>query len=269
MGGANVLHRTRKSTSMDPSFRQIYRNHFINYDNTDYVAVDQIGPMLIITHDAFNANVQPLVNWKNQKGIPTTLVNVSTIGNNATAIKNYINTQYQSPAGLAYVLLVGDAAQVATPSGTTDPTYALLVGTDHYPELFVGRLSAENAGQVDLQVTKFVEYEKLPQAGAAWYHQGTGIASSQGAGQGHYGEADYVHMGYIRNDLLAYGYTLVDEIYEPSATQAMITNALNNGRGIVDYCGHGSSTSWGTTGFSNTQVNALANDNMLPNLPAP
>jgi len=48
----------------------------------------------------------------------------------------------------------------------------------------------------------------------------------------------------------------------------MITNYLNDGRSMINYCGHGSTTSWGTTGFSNTQVNALANENMLPSLPA-
>ena len=40
--------------------------------------------------------------------------------------------------------------------------------------------------------------------------------------------------------------------------------ALNVGRGIINYCGHGSSSSWGTTGFSITDVDALINDNMLP-----
>ena len=32
----------------------------------------------------------------------------------------------------------------------------------------------------------------------------------------------------------------------------------------MNYCGHGSQTSWGSTGFSNTHVNALTNDGLLP-----
>ncbi len=44
----------------------------------------------------------------------------------------------------------------------------------------------------------------------------------------------------------------------------MVTSALNAGRGIINYTGHGSQTSWGSTGFSNTHVNALTNHNMLP-----
>ncbi|RJP75245.1 MAG: T9SS C-terminal target domain-containing protein, partial [Candidatus Zixiibacteriota bacterium] len=265
-GGPNVLHRAHALEAMDPTFRQLYRRHFLNFDETDYTLVDDLGPMLVIAYDGFLGNIQPFVEWKNQKGIPTTLVPVSSIGNNSTAIKNYITSHYQTNQ-TAFVLLVGDHAQVTSwmiGSYGCDPVYAQLTGSDHYPELFIGRFSATDGAQVDLQVTKAIEYEKMPQAGADWYHKGTGIASSQGAGIGHYGESDWVHMNYIRDDLMHYTYTLVDQIYDPSATSAMVSNAMNNGRSIVNYCGHGSNTSWGTTGFNNTAVNNLTNDNMLP-----
>jgi hypothetical protein len=71
-------------------------------------------------------------------------------------------------------------------------------------------------------------------------------------------------MGYIRDDLLGYGYTEVDEIYDPYANSAMVAAALDEGRGIVNYCGHGSTTSWGSSGFSNGDVNNLTNNGMLP-----
>ena len=58
--------------------------------------------------------------------------------------------------------------------------------------------------------------------------------------------------------------TSVDEIYDPGATAAQVAAAVNAGRGFVNYCGHGSETSWSTTGFSVSDVNALTNDNMLP-----
>jgi hypothetical protein len=266
-GGENVLTRNHPLEKMTPEFRQIYQRHFLNFDPQDYVLVDDVGPMLIITADQFRTAVQPLADWKLQKGIPTSLVNVSTIGNNSTAIKNYITTQYNSPSGLAYVLLVGDHAQVTSwmiGSAGCDPVYGQVAGTDHYLEVFIGRLSAENTAQVDNQITKFLEYEKLPQGAAAWYAKGLGIASNQGTGIGHFGENDSTHMNLIRADLLHYGFTQVDKVYDNWGTQAMITNYLNDGRSMINYCGHGSTTSWGTTGFSNTQVNALANDNKLP-----
>lgn len=263
IGGENVFVREDSPSKLDREFQTIYKRRFINFDDERYTPVEEDGSMLIICHADFMDEMEPFVDWKNQKGLATTIVNVSQIGNNATAIKNYIRDVYNT-SDLKYVLLVGDAAQVATPSGSTDPTYAQLVGTDHYPEIFVGRFSAEQASHVITQVERSVEYEKLPQAGADWYHKGAGVASDQGAGQGHYGEADWEHMDLIRADLLRYTYTEVDRIYDPWATQADISNALNEGRSTINYCGHGSTTSWSTTGFSNTSVNNLVNDNKLP-----
>jgi hypothetical protein len=227
--------------------------------------------MLIITYDSFWSEMLPFVEWKNMKGIPTEMINVSIIGNDANNIKNYIETYYNTN-GLTFVLLVGDAAQVTTIEnyygnplyewGASDPSYSYILGNDHYPDLFVGRFSAQNVGQVETQVERSIEYEKYPQIGADWYHKGTGIASDQGPGDD--GEFDDEHMDNIRDDLLAYTYTLVDRIYDPWGTSSQVSNAVNNGRSIINYCGHGGPTSWSTTGFDNYDVNALINDNMLP-----
>ncbi len=260
----NAIDRAAPPAKVVHDFVQIYSEQFLNFGQGRYTPVGEVGTMLIITHDAFRPNLDPLVQWKLQAGIPVTVVDVSTIGNNSTAIKNYIAAQY-TPDGLAYVLLVGDAAQVATPSaagGSSDPTYACIAGGDRYPELFIGRFSAENPAHVDTQVQRTVEYEKNPMAGAEWYRKGTGIASNQGPGDD--GEYDNQHQDVIRGKLLNYGYSLVDQIYDPTGTASMVATALNNGRSIVNYTGHGSTTSWSSTGFSNTHVAALQNDWMLP-----
>ncbi len=260
----NVIQRSGPPEKVVPEFGEIYRHRFLNYGMDRYTPVPEQGEMLIITHDAFHSAMQPLVDWKVQSGMPTTIVDISTIGNTSTAIKSYIQTTYNQ-GGLAFVLLVGDAAQIATPSaagGASDPTYSLLAGSDRYPEILVGRFSAETVAQVQTQVQRTIGYEQTPAAGAAWYQKGTGIASNQGPGDD--GEYDYQHMNVIRGKLLAYGYALVDQIYDPSATAAMVSTALNSGRSIVNYTGHGSMTAWSTTGFSNSNVTALQNDWMLP-----
>ena len=268
-GRVNVLHRQRPLTTVDPAFAALYQRHFLNYgldETTRYSPVLEDGEMLIITADSFRTAMQPFVGWKIQKGIKTTMVNVSTVGNTSTFIRNYIQNFFTSTGGnLAYVLLVGDAAQVATPmspDSAADATYAKVAGGDNYPDIFVGRFSAQLIAQVNTQVERSVEYERDATA-AAWYARATGIASNQGPGHNG-GEYDYQHMNLIRTDLLAYGYTPVDQIYDPGATALQVSTSLNAGRGIVNYTGHGSSTSWGTTGFSNTNVAALTNDNLLP-----
>jgi hypothetical protein len=265
-GRTNVLER-RPGRPINDEFGKIYRQHFLNGGDVSrlrYSTVGEAGGMLVICYDSFMTSMEPFVAWKNQMGIPCEMVSVTAAGSTATNIKSYIQDYYDTH-DLAFVLLVGDAAQVPTLSaagGASDPSYSLVAGSDSYPDIFVGRFSAENTAQVETQVLRSVEYEKLPQAGADWYHKGTGIASDQGTGDD--GEYDYEHIENIRIDLLGFTYTEVDQIYDPTGTASMVSNALNQGRSIIDYCGHGSAISWGSTGFSNTNVNALVNDNMLP-----
>ncbi len=262
-GQVNVLERTHALDRMDPAFAQIYGRRFLNYQALQqrYTHVLEEGSLLIITHDSYLANITPLYQWKLQKGLKTKLVTVSQTGSTAAQIRSYIQNEFNT-TDLAYVLLVGDSQHIPVLSGGSDPLYALVAGGDSYPDIFVGRFSAETTAHVDTQVQRTIHYERDIVASEAWPQMGCGIASNQGPG--HFGEYDYEHMNYIRDDLLAYGYTAVDQIYDPTATAQMVANALNAGRGIVNYCGHGSDTSWGTTGFSNSHVNALTNYNMLP-----
>ncbi|MDZ4182516.1 MAG: C25 family cysteine peptidase, partial [Candidatus Cloacimonadaceae bacterium] len=43
-----------------------------------------------------------------------------------------------------------------------------------------------------------------------------------------------------------------------------VSTAINNGRGFVNYCGHGNDTTWATSMFNNTNVNALSNGVFTP-----
>ena len=51
---------------------------------------------------------------------------------------------------------------------------------------------------------------------------------------------------------------------QPSATKAMVKAGLEEGRRFVNYVGHGSSSSWSTTGFSTSDVHNLDNAGVLP-----
>lgn len=260
----NVLARTTPLTTVDPQFANLYRNHFVNGGaSLRYTPVEEDGGMLIIAYDAFASYMEPLVAWKNQKGIPTRLVNLSTIGSTYTQIAAYILNAYQTEH-IAYVLLVGDGEQMPKYGSDSDPVYALVAGSDSYPDLFVGRFSAETPAHVQTQVARTIAYERDTPAGigSQWAQQALGVASNQGPG--HFGEYDYQHIDNIRADLLGYGYSAVDQVYDPTGTAAMVATSLNAGRGFINYCGHGSQTSWGSTGFSNTHVNALTNQGMLP-----
>ena len=250
------------------AFEQLYCAHFINHSSAArYEPLTETGEMLIICHDPWLANVEPLAAHKRSIGIPTTVVPVSEAGATPAAIKAYIQTVYNT-SNLAFVLLVGDADEIPPPTaseGPSDPSYSKLAGDDDYPDIMIGRFSAESAGDVDTQVWRTIWYEENQATTQDWFWKGTGIGSIAGEGQGDEGQSDWVHIDEIRDWLMESDYTHVDQIYDTTgATAAMVTAALNEGRGIVNYCGHGDEFSWSTTHFDIDDVNALVNDNKLP-----
>jgi gingipain R len=267
-GKFNVLDGDREIKG-GRGWSSVYGAHFLNYDRENFSRYDPIneaGSMLVICHDEWLANMAPFVSHKQAHGIPTTIVGVSTIGNNTTAIGDYIQSVYDT-TDLAYVLLVGDAAQVATPQasgGASDPSYTKLAGSDDYPEIIIGRFSANSADEVDTQVERTIAYETQPATVQDWFWKGAGIASDEGAGQGDEGQSDIQHEDEIRGWLLGAGYTEVDQFYEPGATDSQVSAAVNEGRGVINYTGHGSTYAWSTTGYNTGDVDALTNNGMLP-----
>jgi hypothetical protein len=268
--GNNTVSPTAMKHSIGGSYKALMENHFVNYQGAErYDPLSDDGDLLVICYDDFLPNIQPFVDHKNSIGIITTVVPISAIGNNDVAIDAYIENVYNS-SNLGFVLLVGDAFQIDYPiataeSGAADPMYGQISGNDHYPEVIVGRFSAETGSHVDTQVERTLAYENNQATQQAWYKKATGLASAEGSGIGDDGESDDEHQDNIRLDLLAHGYTEVDQIYDTNGgTSSMVTNAVNAGRGLMNYTGHGSTNTWSTTGFNSSNVNALTNVGMLP-----
>ena len=277
----NIIENRMRNFSLDPEFKAMYENRYINYAESmsRYTPIEEAGELLIICHDAFMTAMQPFVAWKKQIGRPTTMVGTSTAGATAEAIKSYITNYYNSHPNLTDVLLVGDVAQIPGVyisagsgsygySGYGDAQYGQTVGTDYYNELIIGRFCCENEAQVTNHVNKVLNYERDLNASATWLPIGQGVSKNEGAGGGHYGEADYEHIDLIRDDLLDYNYTTVHRDYQGvsgiSSSAAIISQHINEGVSIINYCNHGSETSWGVFSYSNSHVNALTNDYKLP-----
>ena len=274
--GINPMVRRDADIRIEDEWVQIYSHQFLNFDAISYTPLEEYGNLLIIAHGPFMDAMQPYVDWKTSMGYPTEMVDVSTIGTSASQIKDYIEDYYNTN-GLSFVLLVGDAPQIPTNKGgglggPSDNAYGYLAGNDSYQELLVGRFSAENAGQVEIQVERTLEYEQNPQfLTDDWFTTVMGIASDQGPGDDN--EYDYQHIRNMTDDCLAYTYTWNPEYFDgsqggnddpgnPSASS--VENGINDGTGLILYTGHGSTTSWSTSGFSNSNVNNLVNNGMYP-----
>lgn len=275
--GVNQIVRKAPIDKIDKEFANIYSNIFKNGGSViNYIPVDETGSMLIISDAAFMPAMAPFIEWKTRRGLKVELVDIATIGNDDVLIKDYIQNYYNSN-NLKFVLLVGDVQQIASPTlsgGASDPSYGYLAGNDAYAEVFVGRFSAQTISDVEVQVQKSVQYEMNPNLNGNWYHKGIAIGSDQGAGAGLNGLADWeFQRTLIRAQELNYFYTDVDELYDGSQggadaagnpTPADMRDAINDGRSIITYCGHGGQNTCVTTNFSSSDMASLTNYEAWP-----
>ncbi len=240
----------------------IYQSAFINYEVPEDLTIADNGEILVITTARDETAMQPYIDWKTEKGFVVHKEVVAT----GTNVDNLVQSSYDANNNILYVLLVGDWADIkcANSGGTPqDPQTGCVVGSDNYFDISIGRLAAGSASDVSVQVNKIISYEKEPDMGASWYETSTGIASSQGTGDD--GEYDNEHIQIIYDDKHEpFTYNLFNDIYDPVANTTMVSAALETGTSVINYCGHGSSTSWGSSGFSNSNIASLTNGSKLP-----
>jgi len=261
---------TRKSNTIkvDKEFLDAYADRFINFESAEktYTFVVDQGLMLVVCYDTYLDALQPLVDWKNISGRPTEIVASSVTGTD-TNLKNYIQAYYAEHPELTFILLVGEHSQLPGHSlsgGRSDNWYGQLDGSDYYLEVLTGRFSPASVADCENQVNRTIYYERDVPAGAAWCNHGMGIGHTDGPG--HYGETDWQHIDKVRDTLMHYTYTQVTQRYVNynTVTNEIISQDINAGISIANYCNHGSATSWAATNYNVGHVNALTNDYMLP-----
>lgn len=254
----------KKSSPISKAFESTYKSVFINYRDAAkrLPRLDENGKLLIICHDGFMDAMAPFVSWKKKIGLQVKLVPMSEVGKTNTDVQAFIQDEYNQ-GGMTHVMLVGDAEQIPTNKGVkeradSDPCYVKLAGDDHVPDAIISRLSANTPEEVAYQVAKFVNYERFPTTDKSWYSRGLGIGSSEG------NPKDSAYIDMLRVALLDKMFTDYVNAYDPGATAAMVTDAVNKGVSLINYLGHGSGTSWGTTRFNNSNAGQLSNGWKMP-----
>lgn len=235
------------------------------------------GRLLILAADELATAVEPLADWQRLVGYPTMLVTLSQAGvTTATGIHSYIQSLYDEPEGLAWIVLVGDEPQLPTLRGVNesarcDPCFTKLEGADNRPDAAISRLSGQSKAEIEVQVDKILAYERMPIVDPAaddWYGAAFGIASDEGSPR------DWERMNALRDVLLPGGFTEFTELYDnhfpyPSGSgdpsPSNVAATVNLGTSLGLYIGHGSETAWVSSGFSVSHVNSLlTNGDMLP-----
>jgi hypothetical protein len=153
-----------------PSFEQLFRTSFINYGSlqgTERMEPTQEG-YLIIVADSFYDAIQPFATWKDTKGFDITVAKTSEIPSGPTKenIKAYIVDAYNNwPIPPAYVLLVGDVAQIPTWTGSdsgtcTDLYYVTIDEGNYFADIIISRFPAATVEHVTSMVDKTIYYEE-------------------------------------------------------------------------------------------------------------
>ena len=232
-----------------PVFHQLAQSVFLNGQEVDDIPALDIG-YLVICDPIFltNADLLEFVNWKHAKGYHTTLVSTATTGTTTTAIKTYIQNAYNTwliPPD--FVLFVADAdiipnwVGIGADNPPTDLNYAMLSGSDYLPDIYLGRWSVSTPTQLQYIEDKTLNFEQVLWTGNnTWEKWATFMASTD-----NYTVTEGTHNYVITNYLVPRGYQY-DRLYVHtySATPAQVSAALNAGRSLFIYSGHGAETYW-------------------------
>lgn len=257
-----------------PHWETMYEKNVINFNWLQLESQNELTPAgtvyLIVTHPSFASAVEPLAEWHHKEGMRTEVLSISTT--DPQVIKDEIATRYND-GDLEFVLLVGDTNYMPvynwsdfTGTYASDYWYSCITGSpDLFADLAIGRLSVYNTGQVENQVNKILKYEQDPPRDS-WVNNILLVAHKENAPGKYVGCKET-----IRNDIIPQPPYVVDTAYghELNGLNTTVRAAIDEGRIIVNYRGHGSSGSWSSWNYKKSSwklnnINNLTNGDRTP-----
>jgi len=262
----------------------------------EYVIITPDNPEYISWADSIKL-------FRTRQGIRTGVVTLTEIGGNTVNdIENYINTAYNTWTipPVAVLLLADYGTGPATGNGIVSPVYNNYCVSDHIyadvsgnqmVDVVVSRIPAQNSGQLETMVTRFLDYERRPPENSNFYQNPLCVSGWQSTGT--YVLSAEVIEGFWENILGKqparqyagysggvpsawpndpYSMSIV-AMFGPSglgyipATPSYLTNwtgsaagintAINSGAFAVHYRGSGSETGWGEPAYSISDLSGL------------
>ncbi|MGD8979913.1 MAG: C25 family cysteine peptidase, partial [candidate division WOR-3 bacterium] len=216
---------------------------------------------LIITHDNFVNDIQPLAQWKHKKGMRTKVVTLSQIGSSSSQIKSYIQTAYntwQIPP--EFVLLVGAPNLLPWGQSYSDNYYMEMTG-DLFNDVLAGRLTVHNNTEAQTVVNKILLYERNPHMMDSLWMTNACLIVREDYDQ--YDDSIYwSDANHAKNLMLANGYNIIDTLSRAAGNNANdIIQSVNNGRAFVMFRGQGVGNWWSPFGVN---PDLTANGEKLP-----
>ncbi|MCF8366815.1 MAG: PKD domain-containing protein, partial [Bacteroidales bacterium] len=272
---------------------------------------------IIITSDNpdFLAWADTIKKFRTEQGILTGIVTTTEIGGNTvSAIESYVDNAYNSwTVAPSAVLLLGDYGTASPgitsqwyvhpagyPDFVSDNRFADVTGND-LPDIAFARITANNADELEVMITKFLDYERNPPTNTDFYdHPITALGWQT---ERWFQICSEVVGGYLKNvqgknpvriNAVYTGNPTSDPWstatntstvlnyfgpnglgYIPATPQELggfsggtatnVVNAINDGSYMLQHRDHGMYTGWGEPAFTSTSISSLHNiNNELP-----
>ena len=236
--------------TIEPWLARIYKKTIFNYENLSNSGMFDVGYIdspgiryLILCHPDYTATVDTLASWYNKRGIETRVI--SKVWASYNEVKDSIRAEYNlnNPPVLRWALLVGDVDRIPTGVwGTTsisDYWYSDLSSPlDLYAEVGIGRFSCADAADLANQVLKVLKYSKDPPLDG-WLDKSVLIAHRE-----QYPLKYSACKRGIYNQAYPYYRFTMDTIMGQFLGNAAVAAAINQGRNVVNYRGHGDNEIW-------------------------
>ena len=224
--------------------------------------------LLIIAPPALAAGLGPFVAHKSALGWLVDSFTTDVTGSTVESIQTFIRLRYGSEATRpSHLLLVGDTDTIPAWPGKgaylpdTDLYYACMDGPgDWLPDMAYGRFPARTTQQLTHMLSRSMSYETNVTKYSAFAARGVFVTSEDT-----YTLTEGTHNYVIGRHLDPRAYAsqrLYRHTY--SATASQITNAVNEGCGVLAYSGHGSGVSWLDPAVSVSSVQGLTNSFLCP-----
>jgi len=285
-----------------------YNSRELSRDGAEYLIICPDDPTFLAWADSIKA-------FRQQQGILTMIVTTTDVGGNTvSAIETYVDYGYNNwSTPPAAVLLLGDydtgtsgiTSQIFThpgpyPDFVSDNQFADVTGND-LPDIVFARITANDASQLEVMITKFLDYERNPPTDPNFYdHPITALGWQT---ERWFQICSEVVGGYLSNELgkspvrinavydgdptsdpwsTATNTSTVVNYFGPSGldyipatpgelggfsggTGTDVVNAINSGSFMLQHRDHGSYTGWGEPAFNSTSISSLTNvNNKLP-----
>jgi uncharacterized repeat protein (TIGR01451 family) len=264
---------------------------------SDLHATSNSADYVVITHGDFYTDVQQLSTYNTiTRGLRTIVADVQDVYDefsygvfDPTAIQDflayaYVNWELPAPS---FILLVGDGtfdpkdiygtgeisfippylADVDPWIGEApaDNRYVCVSGADILPDMHLGRLPAKTGTDASAMIDKIVNYEQNP-PGGDWNQRVLFVADNPDSAGDFHDLSDAIADHYLPAPYTAqkvyYGIT---PYTSGAVTRSAIIAAINEGRLLVNYVGHGATEYWANEQILRTSdIAALANAQKLP-----